>query len=287
MFMNDHGAAQRATQKNVDPSVVSDFGDEWRRFDQSALSDDEKRRQFDAYFAVFPWASLPRNAVGFDAGCGSGRWATLVAPRVGHLHCVDPSAALDVAKRNLRDFSNCSFHQATIDDMPFADGSMDFGYSLGVLHHVPDTQRGVRDCVCKLKPGAPFLVYLYYAFDNQPVWFRALWRLSDVARRVICRLPSGAKSLLSQLIAVSIYYPLARAALVGEKYGFSVHSWPLSTYRDRSLYSMRTDALDRFGTRLEQRFTRMQIQRMLEAEGLEHIQFSPRPPFYCAVGFKK
>lgn len=287
MFMSDPSAAPRVTQKNVDPSVVSDFGDEWQRFDQSALSDDEKQRQFDAYFAIFPWASLPRDAVGFDAGCGSGRWATLAAPRVGHLHCVDPSAAVEVAKRNLARFSNCSFHQVTIDEMPFTDGSMDFGYSLGVLHHLPDTQQGVRDCVRKLKPGAPFLVYLYYAFDNQPMWFRTLWRMSDAVRRIICRLPSGTKSLLSQVIAVSIYFPLARAALIWEKLGFSVHSWPLSTYRDRSLYSMRTDALDRFGTRLEQRFTRAEIQRMLEEEGLERVHFSPRAPFYCVVGFKK
>ena len=50
---------------------------------------------------------------------------------------------------------------------------------------------------------------------------------------------------------------------------------------------MRTDALDRFGTALEQRFTRQQIQVMMEAAGLERIQFSDLMPFWCAVGFKK
>ena len=36
-------------------------------------------------------------------GCGSGRWASLVAPRVGHLNCIDPSSAIDVAKRIVKD----------------------------------------------------------------------------------------------------------------------------------------------------------------------------------------
>jgi SAM-dependent methyltransferase len=171
--------------------------------------------------------------------------------------------------------------------MPFLDNSMDFGYALGVLHHVPDTQQGINDCVRKLKPGAPFLVYLYYAFDNQPVWFRRLWKISDVGRQFISRFPHRVKYVLSQLIAVFVYFPLARTANGLEKIGVSVHSWPLSTYRNRSFYSMRTDALDRFGTKLEKRFTRQEIMAMMENAGLSCVQFSLRTPFWCAVGIKK
>ena len=69
-------------------------------------------------------------------------------------------------------YSNCEFHCASVDAIPLPDDSADFGYSLGVLHHVPDTQKGILECVRKLKPGAPFLLYLYYAFDNRPWWFR-------------------------------------------------------------------------------------------------------------------
>ena len=123
--------------------------------------------------------SLPEHAVGFDAGCGSGRWAALVAPRVGHLYCVDASSdALTVAQRKLANQANVSFYEASLDAIPLADGSMDFGYSLGVLHHLPDPFAGLAACVRKLKPGTPILVYIYYAFDNRPAWFRLLWRAS-------------------------------------------------------------------------------------------------------------
>jgi SAM-dependent methyltransferase len=88
--------------ENLDKDVVAGFGDEWSRFDQSALDDAELRRMFENYFNIFPWTELPPNSVGFDLGCGSGRWAKLVAPRVGHLHLIDPSEAIEIAKRNRR-----------------------------------------------------------------------------------------------------------------------------------------------------------------------------------------
>jgi len=150
--------------ENVDKTVVAGFGDEWSRFDQSELTHEELTKMFDNYFNIFPWEKVSKNAVGFDLGCGSGRWAKMVAPRVGKLHLIDPSDALEVAKRNLRDSDNCEFHRATVEEIPLADNSQDFGYCLGVLHHIPDTKAGLQKCVDKLKKDAPFLVYLYYRF---------------------------------------------------------------------------------------------------------------------------
>jgi SAM-dependent methyltransferase len=273
-------------ETNVDRKTVEGFGDEWERFDQSELPEQEQRTIFESYFSVFPWHRLPMNAEGFDLGCGSGRWAKLVAPRVTRLHCIDPSVALNVARKNLAQFTNCTFHSAAVDGIPIKDGSMDFGYSLGVLHHVPDTQAGIEACVKKLKPGAPFLVYLYYAFDNRPWWFRAIWRLSDVLRAMVSRFPHGLRYFSSQVLAFLVYFPLARLSWVFEKTGLNVSDLPLSAYRNLSFYTMRTDALDRFGTRLEQRFSREQIRLMMEESGLEQIVFSENEPFWCAVGYR-
>jgi len=270
---------------NADRDTVEGFGAEWSRFDQSALPEIEARRLFDEYFQLFPWSALPTDAVGFDLGCGSGRWARFVAPRVKKLHCIDASAdALAVAQRNLAGAPNCEFHAASVDSMPIADGSMDFGYSLGVLHHVPDTAAGLRACVQKLKPGAPFLVYLYYAFDNRPAWFRALWAASDAGRRVISRLPTPVRHAVAEVIAVTVYFPLARTAAVAEGLGVDVSNVPLTAYRHRAFYSMRTDALDRFGTRVEQRFTALQVKHLMEDAGLKNVVVSDEVPFWTAVG---
>jgi ubiquinone/menaquinone biosynthesis C-methylase UbiE len=272
--------------KNSDAATVNSFGDEWSRFDQSKLPTTEAQRIFDEYFSVFPWNKLSKDSVGFDMGCGTGRWAKLMAQRVGHLHCIDPSSALDVAKLTLSSATNVSFHQASVDESPLQPNSQDFGYSLGVLHHVPDTAGALRDCVAMLKPGAPFQLYLYYAFDNRSILFRLIWRCSDLLRRAVCRLPPVIKHLLTDILAVMLYLPLAHLSLLAERWGLEVSSIPLSYYRNHSFYTMRTDARDRFGTPLEQRFTKTQVREMMESAGLGDIRFSDAAPFWCAVGVK-
>ena len=89
--------------------------------------------------------------------------------------------------------------------------------------------------------------------------------------------------LVSNVLALGVYLPLARFAALAERAGANVASLPLSSYRHLSFYTMRTDALDRFGTRLEQRFTRDQIRSMLEQAGMTDIQFSEREPFWCVL----
>lgn len=270
---------------NIDHATVRGFGQEWSAFDQSHLAGAEYERCFAEYFAIFPFETLPPGAEGFDLGCGSGRWAASVASRVGLLHCIDPSReALAVARRRLDGLPNVQFHHAAADSIPLDDGSQDFGYSLGVLHHIPDTAVALGDCVRKLKPGAPFLLYIYYALDNRPAWFRAIWKGTDVVRRGICTLPFALRKGATSLIAATIYWPLARASLLVERAGGNVAYIPLSAYRRRSFYTMRTDALDRFGTRLEQRFTRRQIKAMMADAGLTDIRFSEREPFWVAIG---
>ena len=272
---------------NIDAATVASFGDEWSRYDQSLLDHADQRRIFGSYFKIFPWDRLRPGDEGFDMGCGSGRWAKLVQSRVGKLNCIDASEmALAVARRNLADCANVRLIHASVDRVPLSDGSQDFGYSLGVLHHVPDTPAAIASCVRLLKPGAPFLVYLYYRFDNRPAWYRTIWKASEFIRARISAMPNEIKHLITDVLAMVIYWPLARIALFGEKLGLNTRNVPLYGYRHCGFYTMRTDARDRFGTPLEQRFTRDEIRSMMEAAGLSDIVISDDEPYWCAVGIK-
>lgn len=273
---------------NIDRRTVAAFGDEWSRFDQGRLDDRELAQHFERYFGIFPWETLPAGAHGFDMGCGSGRWAKLVAPRVGQLTCIDPAPdALGVARALLAGHGNVAFLEAGVDSAPLPPASQDFGYSLGVLHHVPDTAAALAACARLLKPGAPFLLYLYYRFDNRPAWFRALWRGSELFRAGISRMPPGAKAVATDAIALGVYWPLARLARLVERAGGNPAPMPLSYYRDASLFTMRTDSRDRFGTPLEQRFTRSEIARMMADAGLVDVRFSEREPYWVALGRRR
>ena len=271
---------------NSDLNTIESFGDEWSRFDQALMTETEAKKAFDEYFSVFPWLSLPPAAEGFDMGCGSGRWARFVAPRVGRLNCVDPSISIEIARTNLLEHTNIDFFQASVEDSGLALCSQDFGYSLGVLHHVPNTAAAIRSCVNLLKPGAPLLLYLYYSLENRPLWFRYIWHFTDLARRVISRMPPKFKNITTDIIAVMLYWPLARISGVLAKFKFQVNHIPLSYYRRHTFYTMRTDSRDRFGTPLEQRFNKQQISQMMHNSGLVRLNFSEHAPYWCVVGFK-
>jgi hypothetical protein len=149
---------------------------------------------------------------------------------------------------------------------------------------VPDPHAALASAVRVLKPGAPLLVYLYYALDNRPRWYRALWRASDLVRRGVSRSPIRVRLAITAAIAALIYLPLARLAKALTALGLNADHVPLAFYRDRSFYMMRTDAYDRFATRLEWRFTRAQVVAMMRAAGLVDVVISPSTPYWCAVG---
>ena len=271
---------------NIDLKTVESFGDEWGRFDQTGMSEKEAKKVFDGYFSIFNWSNLPKNAIGFDMGCGSGRWAKWVAPKVTKLHCIDPSNALEIAKKNLISHDNILYHKSSVDSVDIEDSSQDFGYSLGVLHHIPDTAAAIKSCARLLKPNAPMLLYLYYAFDNRSLLFKFIWQASNILRGLIHPLPPGLKHFITDVIALFIYWPLAKFSKIVTKIGFPSDNIPLSFYQDHSLYTMRTDARDRFGTPLEQRFSKDQIAFMMEEAGFINIQFSNNEPYWCVIGYK-
>ena len=105
-------------------------------------------------------------------------------------------------------------------------------------------------------------------------------------RHALSKAPFRLKSAVAELLAACVYWPLARGAWLFEPLGGNVADWPLSAYRGRSYYAMRTDALDRFGTRLEHRMTQAEIRELMQNAGLGEVRFSDGVPFWCAVGRK-
>lgn len=272
---------------NKNTKVIQEFGDEWIKYNYSNIDTKKLKENFDEYFDVVPDNFFSNKSTGFDMGCGSGRWAQFVSPKVKHLNCVEPSKAINIAKKNLKNFKNISYYNETTENCSIKKESQDFGYCLGVIHHIPNTEKALSDCCKLLKKGGYFLIYVYYNFENKPIWFKLLWKLSDFIRRLISVLPKFPKMFLCNLIAYTIYYPLSKIALCFEKLGLNVDNIPLSEYRKKPFYQSKNDALDRFGTRLEKRFSKAQITEMLEKTGFHKIKFSTKAPYWCCIAVKK
>ncbi|PZR27462.1 MAG: class I SAM-dependent methyltransferase [Citrobacter freundii] len=273
---------------NLDEETVKSFGEEWNYF--HGFSDEDIRISGDKYFDIVTAQMLNQNSSVVDIGCGSGRFMKYLKGRYGHITGIDPSTAIFAADKLLGDDQSVELIQASTDNIPFPDGHFDFGYSLGVLHHIPDTQKALNDSVRKIKPGGYFLLYLYYSLDNRSLPFKLLFHLSNAIRWGVSKLPRGAKKAACDTLAVVFYMPFVGLCRFAKMIGVpekARKSIPLQAYEDQSFYIIRNDSLDRFGTPLEQRFSRKEMKQMMEQAGLTDVVFSEKIPYWHAVGKKQ
>lgn len=272
-------------QMGADPAVIESFGKEWQAFHH--FSPVEIERLGKEYFDLLEglWQT---DWVALDAGCGSGRFSRYVAARIRHVEAVDASIeALLAAQKLLHGVPNVRLTCAALHEIPFPSESFDLVFSLGVLHHIPDTEGALRSLVRVLKPGGYLLVYLYYALDDRGWAYRMLFRSANALRKVVSKLPLGLRRIASELLAWLVYVPLVGLARIARALRLPFWSkLPLAYYVDKSLYVLRNDALDRFGTSLEKRYTRVQIEELLRSVELEGIIFSPNMPCWRVLARK-
>ena len=270
--------------KNIDKEVVESFGEEWLKFNQFTQADiDLVGAQ---YFDIVGEDIANKNTYALDIGCGTGRWAKYLSTRVGFVEAIDPSDAVFAANNLLQDVPNIRISKASVDNIPFADETFDFAMSIGVLHHIPDTQQAMTDAIKKVKIGGHFFCYLYYNLDSRGILFKSIFQISAFFRKLVCKLPSGIKKVVCDLIAIFIYVPFILLTrflnFIGlKKLALKI---PLSDYADKSFFIIRNDALDRFGTSLEQRFSKIEVIAMMENSGLTNIVVSSGTPYYHAIG---
>ena len=269
---------------NLDAEIVGSFGSEWKKF--GWFSDSAIETAAAEYFDVIPKEMLANVLHAIDVGCGSGRWSRFLSSRVGFVESIDPSEAVLSASELNRDRSNVRVTRASIDAIPFADGSFDLAICLGVIHHLPDPTLALRRVVQKVRSGGHVLIYVYYKLEQRGPLYRGLFLLADILRRVVSALPSPLKGWVCDLMAFSVYLPLvALARLASLVFGRrTTEQMPLAYYRNKTLREIRTDALDRFGTSVERRFTREEFMAMMNDAGLEDVVVSPNAPFWHGVG---
>ncbi len=273
---------------NIDNETIESFGEEWTTFD--SFNETEIYNAGDNYFDIVPEEILKNTTNALDVGCGTGRWSYYLAGKVGFVECIDPSKAVVAASKLLANKNNIRISKAGVDNIPFAEGTFDFVFSLGVLHHVPDTRKAVKACVQKLKSNGHILLYLYYSLENRGWVFKTLFHLSNSLRCIVSKLPGVIKRLVCDLLAVLIYMPFVVVSRTLIKLNLSaafVARIPLSWYADKSFNIIRNDSLDRFGTPLEQRFSKQQITDMLIHAGCTDIVFADNAPYWRVIAKKK
>jgi SAM-dependent methyltransferase len=277
--------SQHEKDQNLDQEVIDSFGHEWAAFDYAeSETDGALDSQFLAYCTPIDLSQFnPKSSVAADFGAGSGRWTSRLLPYFSLVYVIEPSeGANKVLKKKFSNKAQIEILQETVGVNLIPSGSLDLAMSLGVLHHIPDTGLAIKDIAGKIKNGGVLLCYLYYKLENKPLYYRGLFWTSNSLRWVISRLPYAIRRLIARVIAALIYLPLARTAKLLSSTGKNVSNFPLHHYANMPFVMLQNDALDRFGTRLEQRFSKKEITDMLRNAGfdLSTLKFSDVEPFW-------
>jgi len=199
------------------------------------------------------------------------------------VYALEPSdGASKVLTKKFANENRVKILQETVGMNSIPSNSLDLAVSLGVLHHIPDTALAIKDLASKIKSGGVFLCYLYYKLENKPMHYRGLFWASNSLRWVISRLPYVTRRFIAQFIAVLVYLPLSRVAKQLSKRGKNVSNIPLHHYANMPFVMLQNDALDCFGTRLEQRFSKRDIEEMITKAGFDvtTLKFSDSEPFW-------
>jgi SAM-dependent methyltransferase len=143
-------------------SYADNFGFEWSTFPRLQL-DDGSSRESEKTFRL--QTGLSSKDVGgrliLDAGCGMGRFAHVVARWGGRVVGVDLSKAVEAAAENLAGFDDAGIAQADLWKLPFAPATFDLVFSLGVLHHTPNTFESLSRLATLVKPDGVLAIWVY------------------------------------------------------------------------------------------------------------------------------
>ncbi len=276
---------QHKKDENLDQGVIESFGYEWATFDYGESETTEAlNAQFKSYCTPIDLSQFnPKTSVAADFGAGSGRWASRLLPFFSFVYALEPSeGASKVLKNKFADQAKIVILQETVGANSIPLESLDLAMSLGVLHHIPDTSLAIKDISLRIKPGGSFLCYLYYSLENKPTFYRVIFKGVNKLRQIISSLPQKTKHVLTSIIAAVVYWPLARFSKLMSRFGVNTSNIPLHHYADMPFVMLANDALDRFGTSLEQRFSKAEITEMLRLADFDisTLKFSDAEPFW-------
>lgn len=246
------------------------FGYQWTKFSEMVC---DFEQNFWNYLAPATPETF-RGRLGLDAGCGFGRHIFHAARNGAEMVGMDFSRAIESTRQNTRDLPNVHLVQGDIYAPPFADGTFDLVYSIGVLHHLPDPQRGLNTLTPLARSGGQVFVWVYSKSRRMTNF------LLESVRMVTARLPHPLVSALSfagaavdQYGFVVPYRILRRLPGTGR---LAERMLPrIKLYSTYPFQVLQADWFDRLAAPIRFYYSEDEVERFAQRAGLTDIKISP------------
>jgi SAM-dependent methyltransferase len=146
--------------------TIKDFGEQWLRYSDSK-GYYGSLELFSDILSPFLKPEEIKDCRVADIGSGTGRIVNmLLEAGVRHVIALEPSEAFEVLCKNVREPERVTCLKTTGDRLP-AYGNLDYIFSIGVLHHIPEPAPVVKAAFKALRPGGNLLIWLYGKEGNE------------------------------------------------------------------------------------------------------------------------
>jgi uncharacterized protein YbaR (Trm112 family)/SAM-dependent methyltransferase len=245
--------------------TIDSYSYQWRKFKQ----------MFPHWEQVFLDSIKPmtrdffKGKVGLDGGCGFGRSLYYAAGYGAEMIGLDLSEAIEAARENTAAFANVHLVQGDIFHPPVRRRSLDFVYSIGVLHHLPDPKGGFLSLTRLLKPGAPMFIWVYLRGRGRQI------AAFTLMRAVSTRLPLRLLDLLCLGLAAGQWLLLLGPYRLLKRFRATARladRIPFTLYARYPFRVLHTDWVDGLSVPLQRYYRSHEVARWYEEAGIQRIQ---------------
>lgn len=184
-------------KKNKNKGTENEFGYEWDNYPEILPI---HKTQFENWIIPFKIKDF-RGKTFLDAGCGIGRnsyWAL----KEGAESCIAfdyDHRTVNVAKKNLQNFKNAEVKFLSIYDLSMPN-TFDIAFSIGVIHHLQDPKKAMKNLFNSLKQGGKLIIWVYAKEGNENYI-----RLLNILRLFTKRLPLIIVKILAKAFSIFLW----------------------------------------------------------------------------------
>lgn len=216
-----------------------------------------------------------KNRTTLDAGCGNGRnsfWPIKYGAK--SVYAFDNNReTVEVAKKNLKMFKNATCFEGSIYEIPFKN-KFDLVFSIGVVHHLANPGKAVRQLVKATKVGGKVLIWVY-GYEGNELTIMVVNSLRIVTKQ----LPPEIVRALAFLPALLIYC-YTRIFQPEHRY--------MKSLRMLSLRNIHSIVFDQMLPQIARYYRKDEARDLLSIEGVRNIQVTRvNDNSWSVLGIKK